>query len=212
MDVRITLDSREVRNALSYLRREGPRAIADVLNRVGHELREAEQTEVRGAFLFSGQSTERFLSRSFVFDKATADHLVVTLRTLPRARRILERQQFGETVHPGDPDVGPRLDAAISVPQQSIRRTAAGRVPVARLPQRLLRRTKRGRARAYIAGRAVFERIAGQRLGRFLFALTGKATIKPELDFFGVAERTVRRELPRKAHRVLEKINLRRGR
>jgi hypothetical protein len=36
--------------------------------------------------------------------------------------------------------------------------------------------------------------------------------LKQSLDFFGTVERTIRRELPKKAARVLEKINLRRGR
>jgi hypothetical protein len=211
VEVRIALDDREVRNSLKALRREGPKAIADAINRTMFELRDAEQVEVSGAFLFSGPNTQRFLSRSFRFQGATATKLSATLYVLPGSRTILERQQFGDTVRLGEEDVGPGFDAQLAVPQD-IKRTASGRIPAARLPKRLLLRTRKGRSRAYIAGRAVFERIPGQRLGRFLFALATQARIKPTLDFFVVAERTARRELPKKANRVLEKLNLRRGR
>jgi hypothetical protein len=212
-DLRITIDTREVKAALQALRKEGPKAIADALNRVGHEIRDAEQIEVAGAFGFASPNTQRFLSRSFRLTPATANDLRIQVYVLPGSRTILERQQFGETVRAGQEEVGPTFGEKLAVPQeQAVKKTTTGRVPVARLPTRLLRRTKKGKTRAYIAGKAVFERIPGQRLGRFLFALTPRARIKPALDFFGVAERTARKELPKKAERVLEKLNLRRGR
>jgi hypothetical protein len=211
MDVRISIDTRDVKDALAALRREGPKAVADAINRTMFEIRDAAQIEVASSFAFSGPNTQRFLSKSFRFEGAKPDKLSATLYALPGSRTILERQQFGDVVKVGEKDVGPALDAKLAIPQD-VKRTASGRVPVARLPSRLLRRTKKGRSRAYVAGRAVFERVPGQQLGRFLFALATQARIKPRLDFFGVMERTAKRELPKKAARVLEKINLRRSR
>lgn len=212
--VRIRLDSREVEESVARLRREAPRVFAEAINRTMHELREAEQIDVSGSFGFSSSNTQRFLSRSFRFDSAKPNDLTAVLYVLPGSRNILERQHFGALVRPRQADVGPLLaentSTALAIPSEAITRTAGGRVPAARLPKRLLRRTRKGQTRAYVAGSAVFERIAGQVRGRLLFGLSASAQIQPRLDFFGVAVRTVRREFPKKAHRVLEKLRLRR--
>lgn len=215
--VRVRLDTRDVNDAVAQLRREAPRVFADAINRTMHEVREAEQIDVSGSFGFSSSSTQRFLSRSFRFDSAKPDDLSAVLYVLPGSRTILDRQHFGALVRPRQPDVGPLLTAdvigstsALAIPSKEITRTAGGRVPAARLPKRLLGRNRKGQARAYVAGSAVFERIQGQLRGRLLFGLSFGAQIHPRLDFFNVAVSTVRREFPKKAHRVLEKIRLRR--
>jgi len=213
VDVHVSIASVEIAEGLELLRREVPRALKDALVRTAHEVREAEAIEVRGGLEFAGPTTERFLAGSFRFDQAAGDRPLVQIRTLPGARDILERQTFGETLEPSEEGVGPRYQGAFAVPQRDeVARTPSGRVPVAKLPSRLTERTKRGRSRGYRAGRAFFLRVPGQKLGRFLYALTSRAVVKPELDFFGVAARTARREFPKKAARVLEKINLRRRR
>jgi hypothetical protein len=208
--LKLTIDDREVRRALARLRVEGPKAIADALNRTGFEILDAEEKEVRGAFKFASPNTAQFLARGFAFDKATPSNLAVTIRTKPGARTILERQTFGATVAAGEPDVGPRLGSEVAVPV-NVARGARGKIPAAKLPGRVIRRNAKGRSRAFVAGRAVLERLRGGGV-RLLYALAPRVTIPSRLHFFEVAAATARREFPRKAHRVLEKLSLaRRG-
>jgi hypothetical protein len=69
VSVRIRIDTSEVKNAIQALRKEGPKAIADALNRTAFEILDAEEPEVSGAFKFASPNTEKFLARGFAFDK-----------------------------------------------------------------------------------------------------------------------------------------------
>jgi len=204
--VRLSIDSREVRNALKALQREAPKAFADTLNKVAFEVLDAEEREVRGAFKFASPSTERFLARGFAFDKATPTNLRVVIRTKPGARNILGRQALGATVGAGEADVGPRLGEQVAVPV-NVKRGARGKIAATKLPGRVIRRNAKGRSRAFVAGKAVLERLKGGGV-RVLYALAPRVRIAPSFDFFRTAADTARREFPRKADRVLEKLRL----
>ncbi len=204
---RVRVDDREVRASLKALRVEGPKAVADALNRTGFEVLDAEEREVRGAFDFAGPSTERFLSRGFAFDKATPGRLAVTVYGRRGARNILEHQALGAFLGIGEPDVGPGLEGQVAVPLDTVKRTSRGKVRATQLPARVV--GPGGRGFVSRSGRAVLQRVRGGGV-RVLYALVSRVRIPKRFDFFGTVAQTARREFPKKADRVLEKINLRR--
>jgi len=215
MEVRISLDTREIRDSFLALRREGPKAIAEAINKCMFEARLDVQTEIRGAFLFSGGpggSTEKFLTNSVLFQPATATKLVGDMYIRRGARVILDRQEAGASIVATDPRVGPEWEGKIAVPNLAVvKRGRSGRILGTDTPKALLMRRVKGRTRGYLARGKIIKRVKGTG-GSLAFALVDRAKLKPRFDFFGTVQRAVKREFPRKAHRVLEKINLRRGR
>ncbi len=215
--VSISLDTREVRDAIQALRHEGPRAIAELLNKVTLDARLAVQDEIRGVFLFAGGpggSTEKFLTNSVLFVGATPDKLRTDLYLRRGGRVILERHVEGASIAATDPRVGPDFEGKIAVPNlRVVKRGKSGRIVAADTPQALLQRRARGRTRGYLdrARGKIIKREKGG-AGRLAYALVDRVRLKPTFDFFGVAHREVIKQLPRKAARVLEKINLRRSR
>lgn len=214
VDVRIHLDTKEVKDALQALRREGPKAIADAMNRVGFEILDAQEIEVRGAFVFSSPSTERFLARGFLFDKATPDALTLTVRQRPKAPGYIAEHVFGDLIKPDSE----RLSFAgkLAVPIH-VKRGARGRVAKGQLPGDILASGK-----GFATPRAIFQRTGGKRTRgtkqsgrlagtRLMYLLLERPVRLPKrLQFFEVFASTARKQLPLKAARVLEKLNLRR--
>jgi hypothetical protein len=226
VEVRIALDDREVRNSLKALRREGPKAIADAMNRVGFDALEALSVEVRSAFPSMGAKTSRFLSRTFLFDKATPTDLTMTVRPKgtrntqydrPPTPEFIAEHAFGLNIKPDRERL--TFGGKLAVPVGA-KRGAGGKVKPGETPRALLEAGRGG----FVTPRAIFQRIPGgrRRSGRkgrrlrdaklMYLLLERPVRLKQSLDFFGTVERTIRRELPKKAARVLEKINLRRGR
>jgi hypothetical protein len=216
MDVRISIDSREVRGAIELLRREAPSAFADALNRTAFEILDAEAIEVKGSFPFMGQSAASFLSRSFVFDKATPDNLRVRIHPKPQAPAFLAEHAFGSEIEADRERL--TFSGKLAVPI-GVKRGARGRVSKAQLPGALL-----GAGQSFATQRAIFQRTGGRRVRgtqqsgrlrgtRLMYLLLERPVrLKKRFHFFEVAAKTALREFPKKAHRVLEKINLRRGR
>lgn len=223
-DVRVRFDTKEVKEALQALRKEGPKAVADALNRTAFEILDAEAIEVRGAFPFASPSSARFLSRGFLFDKATPENLAITVRAKgtratpfdrPAAPAFLAEHAFGDTI---DPDKN-RLTFAgkLAVPI-NVKRSARGKVKASETPGAILERG------GFATARAIFQRTGGRRVRgtqqsgrlkglRLMYLLLERPVkLAARLDFFGVVDRTARTQLPKKAERVLEKLNLRRSR
>jgi hypothetical protein len=211
LDVHLRVDTREVKDSLEALRKEGPKAIADALNRTAFEVLDAEAIEVRGAFPFMAPSAARFLTRSFVFDKATPERLVITVKPKPGAPEFLAEHAFGDVI-PADRD---RLtfNGKLAVPI-NVKRGASGRVPKNQTPAAILRSGK-----GFATPRAILKR-TGNRSNRkdgrlrgttlMYLLLERPVRLKKSLHFFEVFAKTVRAQFPKKADRVLEKINLRR--
>jgi len=216
MDVRVSIDSREVRGAIELLRREAPRAFADALNRTAFEILDAEAIEIKGAFPLMGPRAAQFLSRSFMFDKATPESLRVTVHPKLQAPGFLAEHAFGSEIDANRE----RLTFAgkLAVPIGA-RRGARGLVPKLQLPGALLAAGK-----SFATQRAIFQRTGGRRVRgtqqsgrlagtRLMYLLLERPVrLAKRFHFFEVARKTALREFPKKAHRVLEKINLRRGR
>lgn len=208
--------SRDVARALDRLRKaQMPEATAEALNKVGFEILDAEEREVKRAFGFAGPSTKKFLSRGFRFDPARASQRVPNIRVRPKQgrsgddrQRILSQHVFGGTVDPEEQlRVETRQGTKIAIPKNvggrlpSVKRGRAGKVRTT--PAKALEKR-----RTFItqSGSAILRRRGKRRsLTTVLFVLVDRAKVEPKIDFFGVIRKTARREFPRKVTAALRK-------
>jgi hypothetical protein len=196
-----------VERALRELSREAPRTIADALNRVAFEVLDEEEREVRSSFSFAGPSTERFLARSFFFDRATGSNLVATVRAKPKGNALLLGHVRGDTVEPDKRRLtfGEGAEEQIAAPvRANVKRGARGKVPARLAPEAVTDPEKRGRG--FRAGRAILQRIGkGRDAVRVLYALASRIRLRPRFDHIEAARRTMIREFPAKARRAIQK-------
>jgi hypothetical protein len=192
--ITLRLDDREVRRNLRKLtEKELPKALAKALNRTAFEVLDAEKKEVKSIFDFAGPSTERFLSGkgSFRFDKATPSKLDVAISPRKKTGEILEPHQRGAVLTPKSPRRFV-IEGKLATPIEA-KRTARGRV-------------RKSRAKRFVAGRAVLERVRGR--VRVAFALSATKKLRQRFDFYRTVQRTAEREFPRKVRSEVEKIRL----
>jgi len=198
-DRTIVLGTAQVLQRLAALGPRAKGAAAESLNKVAFDVLDAEEQHLRGAFkLQSG--TERFLGRSFQFDKATAANLVATVKQRggagkERRARILGQQQEGGIFGPPDPGRFPFGDQLV-VPTTNVRRTTRGLIPRNLLPAQLI-----ARGRAFVRGNVVLE----SRTGRVLYALVQRVRIPKRIDVYRVARETAERVFESKVARAVEK-------
>jgi hypothetical protein len=209
----IRLDSREVQRALRDLWRNGtPRIVKTALEKTTFEIKAAEQVEIAGAFRFSSPNTQRFLSTSVRFDPVRLGDTQTTIGPLEKSANILIAHEKPSTITANDDRLA--LGGVLAVPVTA-KRGASGKVPAAEGPGRLLQRFGARKARGKRqrkAGRFVFVSRSGRALVeamsgrlRVLYALVPSARLRDRLNFAETAERTAKRELPRKVQEAFEK-------
>ena len=166
------------------------------------------QQRDRLVFSFAGPTTEKFLARGFQFHQARPDRLSVHIFPRPGRNELLAGQAVGETRQPGKQ--GLKFDGKIAIPL-GVKRGARGRVPKRLEPTDLLAADTTGRFFTNEARTVILERQRGRRI-KVLYVLASGARITKRFRFYEVLRETAIRQFPKKAARVLEKINLRRSR
>ncbi len=177
------------------------RVLAKGLNRTVFEMRDAETAHVGKVFEFAGPSTRSFLTKSsgsgqaFRFSLAKPDRLEASLQPAPGTARLLEPHAFGDTIRGGD-EKRLTIEGQIATPVAA-KRSARGRVG-------------KRRGRAFVAGRAVLQRVGkgARSTVKVLFALVPQAKLAPRFDFERVARDTAQRVLAQKVREEFAKIRL----
>ncbi len=203
----LELDTRSLEKTLRELdKRDLPRVLAGALNKTAFEMRDAEAAHVRRVFRFSGPSTRAFLAdRGFAFRGASPRRLEVRLFPRKKTGEILEDHQRGSTISALDGDhlaFGSKLAIPISV-----KRGKRGRVPKRLHPAEVVKPGGRGFVNR--RGTVILQRVGRTSSISVLYALVDRARLQPRLEFFKVAFRTARRELPKKVTREIQKLRAR---
>lgn len=201
----LVVEDEGVRRALELLAAHGSdRATADALNRTAFDVLEAETAHVLDVFTFAGPNTERFVSRSFRFRKATQDAPFVDVFPLRKGEEILRTHVRGELYGPSDVEkleVETELGRMFAVPV-GVKRGASGKVPARLDPVRLLGPGGRG----FVSGNVLLRRRGKARTPvEILYALVPRAKNPPDFRFYEVARDTVRRVFAAKAARAITK-------
>ena len=213
----ISLDTREVEAGLRAIGPAAKAALAKALNRTAFEVIEAEKSEAGRVFSKSSPRGRQFFAGrgSYVFPRpATADRLEVTVVPRPstRSAQIIAQHIEGREIAVESTGVrrlavGGLLAVPVTVP-----RGPTGRVPAREKPAALLRRVgRRRRARGFVAGRALLERVDRARL-LVRYALVERARLAAEFGWMRAARDAATRAWPDKVRQEIERARIgRRG-